>query len=185
MNNFKKFSSLKERNHVSPDATRVRWYEWINEKITEADNASTFGGKRLLGVTDKGNPIWVTMTIERDTLEMYISLSHDMKTIRNAKLCPRKITVGNNETMPRLDHAMRPATKQDHGEVTQRTLDYIQKLIDLNESKIHYTNGQCNSLMFLKTAHCIYNGSTEKGKFRARDLLDSWNLPKGSYFIVD
>ena len=185
MNNFKKFSSTKERYHVSPDATRVRWYEWINEKITEADNASTFGGKRLLGVTDKGNPIWVTMTIERDTLEMYISLSHDMKTIRKSNLCPRKVTVGNNETMPRLDHAMRPATKQDHGAVTQRTLDYIQKLIDFNESKIHYTNGKCNSLMFLKTAHCIYNGSTEKGKFRARDLLDTWNLPKGSYFIVD
>ena len=185
MNNFKKFSSVKERYHVSPDATRVRWYEWINEKITEADNASTFGGKRLLGITDKGNPIWVTMTIKRDTLDMKIELSHDMKTIRKSNLCPRKVTVGNNETMPRLEHAMRPATKQDHGAVTQRTLDYIQKLIDFNESKIHYTNGKCNSLMFLKTAHCIYNGSTEKGKFRARDLLDSWNLPKGSYFSVD
>ena len=185
MNNFKKFASTEERYHVSPDATRVRWYECINEKITEADNASTFGGKRLLGTTDKGNPMWVTMTINRDTLDMKIELSHDMKTIRKSNLCPRKVTVGNNETMPRLDHAMRPATKQDHGAVTQRTLDYIQKLINFNESKIHYTNGKCNSLMFLKTAHCIYNGSTEKGKFRARDLLDSWNLPKGSYFIVD
>ena len=185
MNTFNKFASKTDIYHVTPDATRVRWYAWLDEKKTEADNASTFGGKRLLGVTDKGNPMWVTMTINKNTLDMKINLSHDMKTIRKSKLCPKKITVGNNENAPKLDMAMRPATKQDHGEVTQRTLDYIEQLIDMNESKIHYTKGQCNSLMFLKTAHCIYNGSPDKGKFRAQDVLSTWNLPKGSYFIVD
>ena len=37
--------------------------------------------------------------------------------------------------MPNIEHAMRPATKVDHGEVTQRTLDYIEQLITLNEVK--------------------------------------------------
>lgn len=180
-----RFASATELYHVTPDATRIKWYEWLNEKITEADKANTFGGKRLLGVTDKGNPMWVTMTIERDTLEMTITLTHELDTIRKSKLCPRKVTVGNNEKIPNIEHAMRPATKIDHGEVTQRTLDYIEQLITLNESQIHYTNGKCNSLMFLKAAHCIYNGSPDKGKFRAQDIMKTWNLPKGSYFIID
>ena len=180
-----RFVSASELYHITPDTTRVRWYEWLNEKITEAEKANTFGGKRLLGVTDKGNPIWVTMTIKRDTLDMNIKLSHELDTIRKSKLCPRGIRIGNNEKIGNIEHAMRPATKTDHGEVTQRTLDYIEKLIMFNESKIHYTNGKCNSLMFMKAAHCIYNGSPEKGKFRAQDVMKTWDLPKGSYFIID
>ena len=140
-----RFASRTELYHITPDATRIRWYEWLEEKATEADKANTFGGKRLLGVTDKGNPMWVTMTIERDTLKMTIKLTHELDTIRKSKLCPRKIEVGNNEKIPNIEHAMRPATKTDHGEVTQRTLDYIEQLITLNESQIHYTKGKCNS----------------------------------------
>ena len=35
--------------------------------------------------------MWVTMTIERDTLEMTITLTHELDTIRKSKLCPRKM----------------------------------------------------------------------------------------------
>ena len=75
-----RFASRTELYHITPDATRIRWYEWLEEKATEADKANTFGGKRLLGVTDKGNPMWVTMTIERDTLEMTIKLTKSATT---------------------------------------------------------------------------------------------------------
>jgi len=98
-----RFASRTELYHITPDATRIRWYEWLEEKATEADKANTFGGKRLLGVTDKGNPMWVTMTIERDTLEMTIKLTHELDTIRKSKLCPRKIEVGNNEKIPNIE----------------------------------------------------------------------------------
>ena len=182
---FQAFPNAKERQALTPNEANYKFRLWSANKEKLASEANTFGGRRLLGVTDKNKPIWLSFHIDRETLDISMKLSHDMDTIRKSKLCPRGIRLATGEQLYNLEHAMRPALKTDHGEVTQRTLDYIEKLITLNESQIHYTKGKCNSLMFLKAAHCIYNGSPDKGKFRAQDVMKTWDLPKGSYFIID
>ena len=184
MNNFKAFTSSEMRNHMTPPESRLKYLAWLEYKKILAGTKDFYGGKRLLGVTDKGTPIYVTLSINKETLDMHLALTHTMDTIRKSELCPRRVTVGSNEAAPNLDHAMRPASKTDMGEVTQRTLDYIEDLININESKIYYENGKCTTLMFMKAAHCIYEGSHEKGKIRWIDVMKAWNLPKGQYFTV-
>ncbi len=184
MNQFKAFTSNEMRNHMTPPESRFKYLAWLEEKKDLAANTDFYGGKRLLGVTHTGTPIYATLSINKETLDMHLALTHTIDTIRKSELCPRRVTIGANETAPNLDHAMRPASKTDMGEVTQRTLDYIEDLININESKIYYENGKCTTLMFMKAAHCIYSGSHEKGKIRWIDVMEAWNLPKGQYFTV-
>ncbi len=183
-NNFKAFTTNEQRMHTTVPENRLKYIAWLQEKKDLAAETDFYGGKRLLGTTEQGNPIYVTLSINKSTKDMHLALTHTMDTIRKSNLCPRRITVGANEAAPNLDHSMRPTTKSDNGEVTQRTLNYIEELIHLNESKIHYDNNKCTTGMFMKASNAIYEGSAEQGKFRWVDVMQTWDLPKGNYFTV-
>jgi len=184
-NTFKAFSKREERDHTTSNDSRDKFLMWQKEKKAIADDLYIFGGRRLLGVTNKDVPIYASYSVDRDTLEIKVALTHDMETIRKSKLCPRKITVGLNENSPDLDWSMRPKTKADHGEVTQKTLSYIEDLFAIAESPtIAKVNGECSSLLFMWVSNCIYTGSTEKNKALWHDIKTQWRFPSGAYFTV-
>jgi hypothetical protein len=179
-----KFAKSEYINHITPNESKLKFRKWEKKKIKLAESFDKFGGKRLLGVTDNGTPIWVSYSIDKKTLTCDIALSHSMDTIRKSKLCPRRVTVATGENFTRIDNAMRTASKSDHGEVTQRTLDYIEKLISYNESKIYYEDNKCTTSMFMKISNAIYEGSPENLRVRWTDVMKAWNMPTGKYFNI-
>ena len=183
MNNFKSFTTKQDRDHVTPNVSRERHKLWVKEKIALARTVKSFGGKRLLGVTDNNVPIYAKYKFDKDSLDIKVSLTHSIDAIRKAKLCPRRVTGSLKESI-NIEHAMRPKTKKDHGEVTQRTIDYILELIDKSEMDYYRENKQITTLMFMYISNCIYSGSHEPGKVRWRDISEGWELPKGKYFVV-
>jgi len=177
-----KFATKDQLYHVTPNKSKIEFRAWLKEKENLADKATKFGGKRLLGTTSKGNPMYVSYNIDRESLQLEIKLSHDMSTIRKSNLCPRSVHVGSGESV-NVQHEMRPPAKKGlPGEVTQRTLDYIEKLMSFNESKLHYVDNKITRLLFMKISNCIYPGNPDK--FRWVDVLKTWNLPHGEYFTV-
>jgi hypothetical protein len=177
-----KFATKDQLYHVTPKESRLSFVAWLKDKETIASKATKFGGKRLLGTTDKGKPIYVSFNLDRESLQLEIKLTHDISTIRKSNLCPRSVHVAHGETV-NIQHEMRPPAKKGlPGEVTQRTLDYIDKLMSYNESKIHYIDNKISKLLFMKISHCIYPGNPDK--FRWMDVMKTWELPEGEYFTV-
>jgi len=180
---YTKFATKQQREFTTDVSSKFRHRKWVEEKVQLAETLTKFGGKRLLGVTDKDQPIYVRYNIDKDTLDIKISLTHSMDTIRKSKLCPRRVVGSENESI-NIQHAMRPKGKTDHGEVTQRTLDYIEKLMSYNESKIYYEDNKCTTGMFMKIANAIYEGSPENLRVRWTDVMKAWDMPKGKYFNI-
>lgn len=184
MNNFKAFTTQLEREYMTPNASKLGFRDWLKKKEDVAKELTSFGGKRLLGITDKGLPIVASYHIDRETLQIDISLSHNLDTIRNSTLCSRRITAAEHASFPSLQHAMRPKSKKDYGEVTLNSINYLEKLIDFCESNtsLGKENGKCTSLLFQYVSHFIYEGSTEDDKARWIDITKAWDFPKGVYF---
>ncbi len=179
------FATKEQLYHVTPAPAKQAYREWQKQKEDLAAAADTFGGRRLLGVTDKDQPIWASYTIDKETLTINIKLSHTLDTIRLSKLCPRRITLATGENLHNLEHAMRPANKTDHGEVTQNTINYLEKVIDMVESgTVGKEKGKCTTSLFRIVSNLLYEGSGEHGKFRWDDVMRTWNMPKGSYLTV-
>ena len=184
MNKFKKFSSKESRQDVIDMTGKEKFRAWTRHKESLAAQATEFGGRRLLGITKKGNAIWAQYYIDKQTLDMQVSLTHDIETIRKSTLCPRRITLARGENLADLDYAMRPKTAKDLGEVTLNTLRYIDKLFNMSNANIGKIKGKCSTQLFMMISNTIYEGSSEAGKFRWQDIMRTWDLPSGKYFTV-
>lgn len=181
---FKSLVSAKEKYASTSDKSKQDSREWNKDKLELARTLNTFGGKRLLGMTDSNKPIWISYTIDRQTMTISVSLSHSIDTILKSKLCPRRITAGINESV-NLEHAMRPPQKNDNGVITPKSIDYAEKLMTIAQSPtIGKVNGQCSSLLFMYVSNFIHAGSTDDGKVRWYDIKKAWNIPSGSYFTI-
>jgi hypothetical protein len=183
-NSFKAFASKEARNATTDLSDKEKFRDWNKSKKVLASTINKFGGKRLLGVTNKNVPIWASYTIDKETLSLQVKLSHDIETINNATFCPRRITVANGEQMPDIEHAMRPATQKDMGAVTKNTIRYIDKLFGMAESSIGKVDGKCSTQLFMYISNCIYEGSSKENKVRWNDIMQTWDMPSGRYFTV-
>lgn len=183
-NTFKAFASKEARDATTDLSDREKFRAWEQSKKDLAKTINKFGGKRLLGLTDKDVPIWASYTIDRETLDIKVKLSHDIETIRNSKLCPRRVTVANGEQMPDIEFAMRPKTAKDMGEVTLNTLRYIDKLFGMAESNIGKVNGKCSTQLFMMVSNVTYEGSSKENKVRWNDIMHTWDMPSGKYLTV-
>lgn len=182
---FKSLVSAKEKYADTSDVAKKAFREWNLEKEKLARQADTFGGRRLLGVTKNNQPIWVSFTIDKATLTIQAKVSHTFDTIRESKLCPRRITLATNENLNDLEHAMRPSTKQDHGGITLNSINYLEKLMDLLDSSyIGRVDGKCSTQLFMHASNYIYEGSPEANKFRWSDVMKTWNMPSGQYLTI-
>lgn len=183
-NTFKAFASREARNATTDLSDKEKFRAWEQSKKDLAKTVNKFGGKRLLGTTNKDVPIWASYTIDKETLNLQVKLSHDIETILNAKLCPRRVTVANGEQMPDIEFVMRPKTAKDMGEVTQNTLRYIDKLFSMAESSIGKVNGKCSTQLFMMVSNVIYEGSSKENKVRWNDIMNMWDMPSGKYLTV-
>lgn len=187
MNIFTNYSTQAKDNRTDISAARKSFVRWTKEMQDKATTIDVFGGKRLLGTNKNGTPVWISYTIDAETLDLQIKTTHELDSLleEGAKLCPRRITLANNAHLPLdIEHAMRPATRVDTGEVTEKTLTYLQKIMDL-PAGVGYVNNKCSSQMFMYVSNAIYEGETsiEKG-VRWSDIMHSWNFPAGSYFTI-
>ena len=45
--------------------------------------------------------------------------------------------------------------------------------------------GKCTKSLFMIVSNLVYPGSAEYGKFRWRDVMSTWDIPKGEYLVVN
>ena len=98
-NTFKAFASKEARDAQTDMDSKQKFRDWEQNKRDLAAAATEFGGRRLLGVTDKGNAIWAQYYIDKETLNIQVLLTHEIETIRKAKLCPRRVTLARGEKL--------------------------------------------------------------------------------------
>ena len=52
------------------------------EALANAKKATSYGGKRFLGFTPKGAEVWVSMSIDKETLQLKMSCTHDLNVLQ-------------------------------------------------------------------------------------------------------
>ena len=164
------------------------------EKIysANAEKSKKYGGQRFLGITPKGKEVWSTMEFDRSSKILDLNLGKGFKDLYDEKafLSPVRIQIKLSQTKPKnLQHQFKIIKKKTAGgEVTHRTLQYLEKLksaVDAKQSKSH-VDGVPTKLLFQYCASMIYTGDlNENAGFRWSDVTKLWGLPSGEYFIID
>ncbi len=164
------------------------------EKIysANAERGTKYGGRRFLGITPEGKEVWSTMEFDRSSKILDLNLGKGFKDLYDEKafLSPVRIQIKLSQTKPKnLQHQFKIIKKKTAGgEVTHRTLQYLEKLksaVDAKQSKSH-VNGVPTKLLFQYVASMIYTGDlNENVGFRWSDVTKLWGLPSGEYFTID
>ena len=109
----------------------------------------------------------------------------------NAKLATSRVDLKLNEKKPdnlNLLAQLNSNRKNAGGQVSYITLEYIQKLVSIVDSKnsIAFIKGQPTSLLFQYVASIVYPGDLDElCGFRWMDVVKIWELPSGPYFTID
>jgi hypothetical protein len=179
------YTTKESRDHITSSSARNRFLQWNKDMKEAGAKLTTFGGKRLLGMTKSGTLVWASYTIDKETKNIQIKLTHKIETLlqEGSVLAPRRTTVGAKRTVP--GNPMRPKSKLDVGEITENSLRYLAKLIDIAESPtIGKVKGECSTQLFMLVSNFLYEGGTEPTEPRWRDVMDTWDLPSGAYLTV-
>ena len=166
-------------------------YSEIYEK--NATKKTVYGGKRFLGFTPKGKDIWVSMKYDKFKKELTLKTSNGFEDLFNehAKHATSRVDLKLNEKKPDNLHLlaqMNSNRKNAGGHVSHITLEYIQKLVSIVDSKnsIAFINRQPTSLLFQYVASIVYPGDLDElSGFRWMDVVKIWDLPSGPYFTID
>ena len=164
------------------------------EKIysANAERGKKYGGKRFLGITPSGKEVWSIMEFDRSSKVLELNLGRGFNDLykEEAFLSPVRIQLKLSQPKPKnLQHEFKIIRKKTAGgEVTHRTLEYLEKLksaVDAKQSKSH-VNGVPTKLLFQYVASMIYTGDlNENIGFRWSDVTKLWGLPSGEYFTID
>ena len=157
-----------------------------------AKRGTKYGGRRFLGITPSGKEVWSTMEFDRSSKVLDLNLGKGFKDLYDEKafLSPVRIQIKLSQPKPKnLQHEFKIIRKKTAGgEVTHRTLQYLEKLksaVDAKQSKSH-VNGVPTKLLFQYVASMIYTGDlNENVGFRWSDVTKLWGLPSGEYFTID
>ena len=166
-------------------------YSDIYEK--NATRKSVYGGRRFLGFTPKGKDIWVLMKYHKNEKQLMLTTTNGFKELFDdqAKLATSRVDLKLNEKKPDNLHLlaqMNSNRKNAGGQVSYRTLEYIQKLVSIVNSRnsVAFINGQPTSLLFQYVASIVYPGDLDElSGFRWMDVVKIWDLPSGPYFTID
>ena len=180
MNNFTDYSYKTKLEYDHNYESRKKFRESVQQLRDKAKTKDTFGGRRFLGLTKNGNEVWISYTIDQETLNIQLKATHNLDNI--VEFAPKRITTGTNEAAP-LD--MMDARQSDRGAVTKNTLRYMQSLLDLPQT-VGKVNGRCSSQLFMYVSNAIYEGEwdTHGTKVRWIDILNAWDFPTGRYFTI-
>jgi len=166
--------------------------KYNNIYSANAEKSKKYGGRRFLGITPNGTEVWSTMEFDRISKVLDLNLGKGFNGLydKEAFLSPVRIQIKLSQTKPKnLQHEFKVIRKKTAGgEVTHRTLQYLEKLksaVDAKQSKSH-VNGVPTKLLFQYVASMIYTGDlNENSGFRWSDVANLWGLPSGEYFIID
>ena len=160
--------------------------------LENAKKGNIYAGKRFLGFTPKGAEVWISMELDRTSKDLSIRTTHNLDSLlgEDADLAQKRIVVKKGASNSNSIHdLMRRNQKNMGGEITERTITYLKKLISASEMKSGkgYVNGEVTRLLFQYAANAIYEGSfdAEKGDFSWSQVIKTWNLPNGEYFLID
>lgn len=159
--------------------------------LTNALKKDTFNGRRYLGTSKFGKDIWIIMRFNKEDMQISLEIDGKLDDLKDpdAILAPIRISQRLNRPKPNINDYIRLNRKNAGGQVTLRTIQYIEKLIravDMKSSKSH-VNGKCSSLLFQYVSGIVFAGDTNEaeGHFRWFDAVKAWNIPSGDYFIID
>ena len=166
-------------------------YSEIYER--NADKKTIYGGRRFLGFTPKGKDIWVSMKYDMYKKELMLKTTNGFEELfyDHAKLATSRVDLKLNEKKPDNLHLLAQMSsnrKNAGGQVSYRTLEYIQKLVNIVDSRstIAFIKGKPTSLLFQYVASIVYPGDLDElNGFRWMDVVNVWKLPRGQYFTVD
>ena len=166
-------------------------YSDIYEK--NAIRKSVYGGRRFLGFTPKDKDIWVLMKYNKNDKQLMLKTTNGFEKLfdDHAKLATSRVDLKLNEKKPDNLHLlaqMNSNRKNAGGQVSYRTLEYIQKLVSIVNSRnsVAFINGQPTSLLFQYVASIVYPGDLDElSGFRWIDVVKIWDLPRGPYFTID
>ena len=186
MTDFEIFK-IKEQEKIRNKKNYSEIYE------NNAVKKNIYGGRRFLGFTPEGKDVWITMLYEKDSKNLDLKVSTGFNNLykEGAQLATARVDIKLNQKKPdnlQLLVDMNRSKRNAGGQVTNRTLEYIEQLmtaVSLVESKA-YVNRQPSRLLFQYVASIVYPGNLdEKNGFRWMDAVKVWNLPSGEYFTID
>ena len=103
----------------------------IREELTKnAQKTNIFGGRRFLGFTPKGSPVWVSYTAYRKTGEIIIKTTHDLNSLleNRAVLASKRVVLRrNSKNINNIDNLLKANRNTVGGEVSKATIIYLQK----------------------------------------------------------
>ena len=154
--------------------------------------SESFGGKRFLGLTKNGGEVWVSYVLSRDTYDLSISLTHNLSNLleEGAVLADKRVVLKKGSPQRySASEMIRKNQKNAGGKVTFDTLRYLERLISAVDSKNGkgYVDGKPTTTLFMMVSNFIYEGGVDyfNKEVRWRDIMEYWDLPKGSYFTID
>ena len=98
---------------------------------TNALKKDTFNGRRYLGTSKFGKDIWIIMRFNKEDMQISLEIDGKLDDLRDpdAILAPVRISQRLNRPKPNINDYIRLNRKNAGGQVTLRTIQYIEKLI--------------------------------------------------------
>lgn len=188
-NKTKLFGLQKEVELKRQDAIERRNLKSRNE--VNAARFVTYSGKRFLGLTPNKQPVWVKLSLNKESKSIVMSTTHNLEILldKNSLLAKSRLSIKLNEKVSEFDlNSALKEKRNEGGKVTKVTLDYIQMFIGAIESRSYpaFVNNQPTKLFFQYAASCVYPGDSNLDTgITWRDVCTYWNLPNGDYFTME
>ena len=162
-----------------------------NRRLIEETNmklVDNFGGKRFLGLTPKGKPVFASYNINKDTLKLNIKFSHSLNVLtkEGAKFANDRYMFKHGEQVPDYNIMVRQLKKKRGGEVNIQTLRWLKRLelLDKTEYIKAFVKGKTTKTFFTYVADAIYIGDEKINKHMIQKY---WKFPttNNDYFVPE
>jgi hypothetical protein len=184
------FATKEQRQVKSRDIYDII-QEKENKKLIEntimklVDN---FGGRRFLGLTPKGKPVFVSFNINKTELRPNIKFSHNLSilTKEGAKFANDRYMFKPNEKIEDYNIMVRKLKKVRGGEVTVKTLQWLTRLKLLEEMNYikAFVKDKVTKTFFTYVSDAIYIGDEKVNKHMIQKY---WKFPTtgNDYFVPE
>ena len=166
----RKNNALLKRNNVKDKVNELDWY----------------GGKRFLGLTKNGTPVYVRYKLIKDSLSLQIDFSHKLSalTLPGSVMANDRYSMEYNEKpLISTDAMTRKLKKKRGGEVTIKTLHHLQRLKELVDMKYYkgFIKNKPTKLLFKYIADAIHI----QKDITQYNIMEHWPLADSVYFVPE
>tara|TARA_Y100001963_G_scaffold10573_1_gene13557 strand:- start:607 stop:1221 length:615 start_codon:yes stop_codon:yes gene_type:complete len=184
------FATKEQRQIKSKDIYDII-QEKENKKLIEINtmkSVDNFGGRRFLGLTPKGKPVFVSFNINKTELRPNIKFSHNLSVLtkEGAKFANDRYMFKHNEKIEDYNIMVRKLKKVRGGEVTVKTLQWLTRLKLLEEMSYMkaFVKGKVTKYFFTLVSDAIYIGDEKLSKHMIQKY---WKFPttNNDYFLIE